>query len=55
MIVVMKQLDTYTSRKEILKLDSIQYMNPSHDTGSNRTHFPDLIQIKLFGYVQLPT
>ena len=31
MIVVMKQLDTCTSRKEILKPDSIQYMNPTHD------------------------
>ena len=31
MIVVMKQLDTYTSRKEILKPDSIQNMNPTHD------------------------
>ena len=31
MIVVMKQLDTYTSMKEILKPDSIQYMNPTHD------------------------
>ena len=25
------------------------------ETGSNRTHFPDLIQIKLIRYVQLPT
>ena len=25
------------------------------ETGSNRTYFPDLIQIKLIRYVQLPT
>ena len=42
MIVVMKQLDTCTSRKEILKPDSIQYMNPTHDINITAVNFIDL-------------